>query len=147
MTFEKAVQTIQPGGYRHFKGNEYEVVGVARHSETEEPLVVYRALYGEGGLWVRPAEMWNEIVERNGKTYRRFYRLDRIERVEKYERLFNEASVSHDPEKLRLLDAYYSSGEWQEDYEADERGEFPPDLKRGVLAQDALYDLLEDTKL
>ena len=147
MTFEKAVQTIKPGRYRHFKGNEYEVVGVARHSETEEPLVVYRALYGEGGLWVRPAEMWNEIVERNGKTYRRFYRLDRIERVEKYERLFNEASVSHDPEKLRLLEAYYSSGEWLEDYEADERGEFPPDLKRGVLAQDALYDLLEDSKL
>jgi hypothetical protein len=91
--------------------------------------------------------MWNEIVERNGKTYRRFYRLDRIERVEKYERLFNEASVSRDPEKLRLLDAYYSSGEWREDYEADERGELPPDLKRGVLAQDALYDLLEDSKL
>ena len=111
------------------------------------PLVVYRALYGEGGLWVRPAEMWNEIVERSGKTYRRFYRLDRIERVEKYERLFNEASVSRDPEKLRLLDAYYSSGEWMEDYEADERGELPPDLKRGVLAQDALYDLLEDSKL
>ena len=147
MTFEKAVQTIQHGRYRNFKGNMYEVVGVARHSETEEPLVVYRAIYGEGGLWVRPAEMWNEIVERNGKTYRRFYRLDRIERVEKYERLFNEASVSRDPEKLRLLDAYYSSGEWREDYEADERGELPPDLKRGVLAQDALYDLLEDSKL
>ena len=147
MTYEEAVQAIQPGRYRHFKGNMYEVVGVARHSETEEPLVVYRALYGEGGLWVRPAEMWNEIVERSGKTYRRFYRLDRIERVEKYERLFNEASVSRDPEKLRLLDAYYSSGEWMEDYEADERGELPPDLKRGVLAQDALYDLLEDSKL
>ena len=116
-------------------------------SRAIEPLVVYRAIYGEGGLWVRPAEMWNEIVERNGKTYRRFYRLDRIERVEKYERLFNEASVSRDPEKLRLLDAYYSSGEWREDYEADERGELPPDLKRGVLAQDALYDLLEDSKL
>ena len=147
MTFEKAVQTIQPGRYRHFKGNAYEVVGIARHSETEETMVVYRALYGEGGLWVRPAEMWNEIVERNGKTYRRFYRLDRIERVEKYERLFNEAAVSRDPEKLRLLDAYYSSGEWMEDYEADERGELPPDLKRGVLAQDALYDLLNDSKL
>ena len=147
MEYKEAVQTIQPGRYRHFKGNAYEVVGIARHSETEEPLVVYRALYGEGGLWVRPAEMWNEIVERSGKTYRRFYRLDRIERVEKYERLFNEASVSRDPEKLRLLDAYYSSGEWMEDYEADERGELPPDLKRGVLAQDALYDLLEDSKL
>ena len=143
MTYDEAVKTILPGRYRHFKGNEYEVVGIARHSETEEPLVVYRTLYGEGGLWVRPAEMWNETVERNGKTYRRFYRLDRIERVEKYERLFDEVSISRDPEKLLLLDAYYSSGEWLEDYEADERGDFPPDLKRGVLAQDALYDLLE----
>ena len=113
------------------------------HSETEEPVVVYRALYGEGGLWVRPAEMWNESVERDGKIYHRFYRLDRIERVEKYERLFDEAATSHAPEKLRLLDEYYTSGEWREDYEADERGELPPDLKRGVLSQDALYNLLE----
>ena len=109
-------------------------------------MVVYRALYGEGGLWTRPASMWNEEVTRSGKTYHRFYRLDRIMRVEKYERLFDEAAVSHDPEKLRLLDAYYTSGEWREDYEADERGELPPDLKRGVLSQDALYDLLEDVK-
>ena len=52
-------ETIRPGRYRHFKGNEYEVLGVARHSETEEELVVYRPLYGEGGLWVRPVSMWN----------------------------------------------------------------------------------------
>ena len=58
---------VRPGRYRHFKGNEYQVLGVARHSETEEEMVVYRALYGEGGLWVRPAAMWNEIVERDGK--------------------------------------------------------------------------------
>lgn len=55
---------IKPGKYRHFKGNLYEVIGTARHSETLEPLVVYRALYGEGGLWVRPAAMWSEIVEK-----------------------------------------------------------------------------------
>ena len=110
-------------------------------------MVVYRALYGEGGIWVRPASMWNEEVTREGKTYHRFYRLDRIERVERYERLFDEASVSHAPEKLRLLDAYYTSGQWREDYEADERGELPPDLKRGVLSQDTLYDLLEGTEL
>ena len=55
---------LQTGKYRHFKGMEYEVIGVARHSETEEPMVVYRALYGEGGLWVRPLAMWNEQVER-----------------------------------------------------------------------------------
>lgn len=63
---------IRPGRYRHFKGNEYEVIGVGRHSETLEDYVIYRALYGEGGLWVRPASMWNETVERDGKTYTRF---------------------------------------------------------------------------
>ncbi len=147
MTYEEAVKTIPPGRYRHFKGNKYEDVGIARHSETEEPMVVYRTLYGEGGIWVRPASMWNEVVTRNGKSYHRFYRLDRIERVEKYERLFDEVAVSHDPEKLRLLDAYYASGQWREDYEADERGELPPELKRSVLSQDTLYDLLEGTEL
>ncbi|MBR2257818.1 MAG: DUF1653 domain-containing protein [Blautia sp.] len=75
MTFEDAVQTIRPGRYRHFKGNAYEVVGIAKHSETEEPMVVYRTLYGDGGLWVRPAEMWNEIVERDGKRYMRFEKI------------------------------------------------------------------------
>lgn len=63
---------IRPGKYRHFKGMEYEVIGVARHSESDEKMVVYRALYGEGELWVRPASMWNETVERGGKLFRRF---------------------------------------------------------------------------
>lgn len=66
------MESIKPGRYRHFKGKEYEVLGVARHSETEEQLVVYRALYGDFGLWVRPVSMWNEAVERDGKTFRRF---------------------------------------------------------------------------
>ena len=66
------MESIKPGRYRHFKGKEYEVLGVARHSETEEELVVYRALYGDFGLWVRPVRMWNETVERDGKTFRRF---------------------------------------------------------------------------
>lgn len=67
------MESIKPGRYRHFKGKEYEVLGVARHSETEEEeLVVYRALYGDFGLWVRPVSMWNETVERDGKTFRRF---------------------------------------------------------------------------
>lgn len=66
------MESIKPGRYRHFKGKEYEVLGVARHSETEEELVVYRALYGDFGLWVRPVSMWNETVERDGKTSRRF---------------------------------------------------------------------------
>ncbi len=63
---------IPLGRYRHFKGNEYEVLALARHSETGEEMVVYRALYGECGLWVRPVAMWNETVERDGKTYQRF---------------------------------------------------------------------------
>ena len=63
---------IRPGRYRHFKGNEYEVLYLATHSETMEPMAVYRALYGERGVWVRSASMWNEKVERDGQTYRRF---------------------------------------------------------------------------
>ena len=60
------------GRYRHFKGGEYELLCIARHSETCEPMVVYRALYGEGDVWVRPAAMWNETVERDGKVFPRF---------------------------------------------------------------------------
>ena len=66
------MEEIKIGRYRHFKGNEYEVIGTAKHSETLEEYVVYKALYGDGGLWVRPAEMWNETVERDGKTFKRF---------------------------------------------------------------------------
>ena len=66
------MEQIKPGKYRHFKGGEYEVLGTAKHSESLEEMVVYSALYGEGGLWVRPAEMWNETVERDGKTFKRF---------------------------------------------------------------------------
>lgn len=63
---------LKPGRYRHFKGKEYELLGTARHSETMEELVVYRALYGEGGLWVRPAAMWTETVDREGYHGPRF---------------------------------------------------------------------------
>ena len=66
------METVKCGRYRHFKGNEYRVLGTAKHSETQEELVVYQALYGEGGLWVRPAAMWNETVTREGKTLPRF---------------------------------------------------------------------------
>ena len=76
MTYEEALKEIQPGRYRHFKGNEYEVISIARHSETTEPMVVYRALYGDHGTWVRPADMWNETIEREGKTFKRFEKMD-----------------------------------------------------------------------
>ena len=66
------MEDIKVGKYRHFKGNEYEVLYIAKHSETQEEMVVYRALYGEGGVWVRPASMWNETVERDGQVYKRF---------------------------------------------------------------------------
>ena len=67
-----AAETLRPGRYRHFKGKEYELLFVATHSETREPMVVYRALYGERGVWVRPAAMWDEGIERAGQTVRRF---------------------------------------------------------------------------
>ena len=63
---------IPLGRYRHFKGKEYEVLYIAKHSETLEDMVVYKALYGEGGVWVRPLSMWNETVERDGKCFQRF---------------------------------------------------------------------------
>lgn len=64
--------TVQPGLYRHYKGAQYRVFGVARHSETEEELVVYQALYGDFGLWVRPLEMFAETVEVDGRQVPRF---------------------------------------------------------------------------
>lgn len=66
------MEEIKLGRYRHFKGNEYEVIGIAKHSETLEPMVIYKALYDNGSLWVRPASMWNETVERDGKVFQRF---------------------------------------------------------------------------
>ncbi len=63
---------IPAGRYRHYKGNEYRVLSLARHSETLEWMVVYQALYGERGIWVRPASMWNETVETGGGPVRRF---------------------------------------------------------------------------
>ena len=64
-----------PGRYRHYKGADYEVIGLAHHSETQEPLVVYRALYGAHGLWVRPAAMWHETVPTPTGPAPRFARL------------------------------------------------------------------------
>jgi hypothetical protein len=66
----------KPGRYRHYKGNLYEVIGVARHSETLEPVIVYRPLYGAGDLWVRPYAMFFEDVEVDGRSQPRFSRLD-----------------------------------------------------------------------
>lgn len=66
------MEEIKLGKYRHFKGKEYRVLYLAKHSETLEELVVYQALYGDQEVWVRPASMWNESVERDGEVFRRF---------------------------------------------------------------------------
>ena len=63
---------LKKGFYRHFKGNIYELTDTAKHSETLEEYVVYRATYGDKGLWIRPAKMWDETVVRDGKEYKRF---------------------------------------------------------------------------
>ena len=63
---------IKPGKYIHFKGNEYEMIGTATHNETLEEMVIYRALYGDGGVWVRPAAMWDELAEFGGRRVKRF---------------------------------------------------------------------------
>ena len=83
---------IKLGKYRHFKGNEYEVLDIATHSETLEPMVVYRPLYGEKKLWVRPASMWEEMVEMDGKFIPRF--------------TYNSASYTNDLSRL-----WYDGGE------------------------------------
>ena len=72
-------QQLQAGIYRHYKGNEYEVIGIASHSESEESLVVYRPLYGEGKLWVRPLDMFTELVNVDGKQIPRFKCLGEIQ--------------------------------------------------------------------
>ena len=67
---------LPPGRYRHYKGQEYDVIGTARHSETEEEFVVYRARYGDHGLWIRPRTMFEEVVVVDGKQVRRFEPLE-----------------------------------------------------------------------
>lgn len=63
---------MKKGIYKHYKGNEYELLCIANHSETLEMMVVYKALYGDGEVWVRPLSMWNEYVDMNGKKMPRF---------------------------------------------------------------------------
>ena len=70
------MQEVKIGKYRHFKGNEYEVVGFCKDSETTEKMVLYKALYGDKELWVRPYEMFREIIVRDGKKIRRFEKID-----------------------------------------------------------------------
>lgn len=89
---------IEPGRYRHYKGNEYEVIGMARHSETLEDMVIYRALYGEGDTWVRPASMWNETVVKDGREMKRFEKIG-----EKYGAALNDIMIVDVPVGARTL--------------------------------------------
>ena len=70
---------LLPGKYRHFKGGDYELLDIAFHSETLEEYVIYRALYGERAVWVRPRSMWDELVERDGQSLPRFRYLGEME--------------------------------------------------------------------
>lgn len=81
---------VQPGRYRHFKGGEYECLGLALHSETLAPIAVYRALYGNGGLWVRPAAMWAEQVNTADGPVPRFRRMEETEEAEEADAAENE---------------------------------------------------------
>ena len=82
---------IPLGVYRHYKGNQYEVVGFAKHSETLEDMVIYKALYGEGGIWVRPLSMWDNPIEAGGKTVKRFEYVDAIDEPHSH----NELAEAH----------------------------------------------------
>jgi len=73
---QQALQQFKKGKYRHFKGNLYEVLDIVHHSETQEPLVLYRALYGDHSLWVRPLPMFFETIQRDGVNIQRFQYLD-----------------------------------------------------------------------
>lgn len=151
MTYQEAVMLIPIDLYRHYKGNLYKVLYIARNSENEEAMVVYQALYGNFDVWVRPTSMWNEEVVWNGDTYQRFRCLDLGDRIRFYEGIYDEllemsqgAQISNEEIKLKLLDDYYTSGQWQRDYEADEAGMLPDDLKRGVLSEDGVFNLFSE---
>ena len=68
--------SIELGKYQHFKGNYYQVLHIAKDSETEQDIVVYQPLYGERGIWVRPLAMFSEVIERDGKTMQRFKKVE-----------------------------------------------------------------------
>ena len=100
------------GFYRHFKGGRYELIDFAKHSETLEPMVVYRALYGEGGLWVRPLSMWSERVERDGRVYTRFLPEEEYLRLQAAE---EEAEYIPPPEEAppEILDEFIPPEDWE----------------------------------
>jgi len=97
------MDAIPLGIYRHYKGNQYEVIGFAKHSETLEDMVIYKALYGEGGIWVRPLSMWGELVETDGEAVRRFEYVDFTAEniVSKSAELFD--GVFDDTQKARII--------------------------------------------
>jgi hypothetical protein len=96
------MNTLQKGKYRHYKGHLYEVTGTARHSETLEDMVIYKALYGDFGLWVRPLKMFLEDIKVNGKIQKRF----KFVEGESSSEILNEnitLQVSNDDQKSEIL--------------------------------------------
>ena len=102
---------LKRGIYRHYKGNRYELLDIARHSETLEDMVVYRQLYGDGGVWVRPASMWFETVEHDGKKVLRFtpesnpYEPEEVPEITAQEDI--PSTSDKQPETIRVLTRFY----------------------------------------
>ncbi len=99
------MNTIQPGRYRHYKGKDYVVLDVARHSETEEELVVYRQDYGDRGLWVRPKTMFMETVEVEGRQVPRFQLIEPVGQSGKLQNLFADVPAQLPQELVQILHA------------------------------------------
>lgn len=126
-------EIILPGLYRHFKGNEYEVMYIGKHSETEESMVIYRPLYGEGGIWVRPAAMWNDIIKRDGVVLKRFEYMGKIPRKsDETETQFDEKAFLDDLKGLLKIQS--TSGD---------AGPVTPEAPLGTGINDAINYLLE----
>ena len=103
---------IRLGRYRHFKGKEYEVLFLANHSETMEQMVVYRALYGERGVWVRPASMWNEMVMHNGKMEKRFTYLPPSHYLLQMQEYFESRNINFDDTLVRQIAERKAGRSW-----------------------------------
>lgn len=138
---------IKSGKYRHFKGMEYEVLYVAKHSETLEDMVVYRALYGDGGIWVRPASMWSEKVYKDGRTVPRFAPIDDVQQGQQYKTPDNPYRSMGRPQVqvYKIIDAIQIAFPGCEDYydllmeeviNVDEAGMVGSDLFEDIYAAD-----------
>jgi hypothetical protein len=119
---------IKPGKYIHFKGKEYEVIATATHSETLEEMVIYQALYGDGGLWARPAAMWDEIIDLDGRRIKRFTHIDDIV-PETPPGIHNYSTPS---EKIKLFMSLFMGAMMFSLSDGRTRKKVPPDMSRSA---------------